>query len=324
MKKITLFVAALFATTMAFATAVKETNSTVENKTIAEFIAAEGVKCYLTGVVGEVKNNKYGNFNLTDTTGTIYVYGCLTAEKVSGKFSTLGVEQGDTLTILAETYQLYNGTKEVVDAIYVSHVEGGNSGDATEITPLEHSEATFYGEWVQGQEWVIQLWPSSEKGDDYPYVQFDITNQSTSAIAGTYELDDYSGVWFSDTDSVFVESGTVTITCIGNGEYTIVAEFECENSKKYTVNTTVEIGAYSYNEETGKYDEIELTDETAATAIRDVEVMSDVYARDGRIYAEEGARIYTILGLDVTTMNGQLNGVYVVKNGNKVAKVVVK
>jgi hypothetical protein len=52
--------------------------------------------------------------------------------------------------------------------------------------------------------------------------------------------------------------------------------------------------------------------------------MSDVYARDGRIYAEEGARIYTLLGLDVTTMNGQLNGVYVVKNGNKVAKVVVK
>jgi hypothetical protein len=60
------------------------------------------------------------------------------------------------------------------------------------------------------------------------------------------------------------------------------------------------------------------------TGIRDIEAMSDVYAHDGRIYAEEGARIYTLLGLDVTTMNGQLNGVYVVKNGNKVAKVVVK
>ena len=321
MKKITLFVAALFATTMAFATAVKENNSTIENKTIAEFIAAEGVKCYLTGVVGEVKNNKYGNFNLTDTTGTIYVYGCLTAGNESGKFSTLGVEQGDTLTILAETYKLYNGTKEVVDAIYVSHVEGGNSGDATEITPLEYCQALYYGEWDEGQEWIIQLWPSYN--DSYTYVQLDITNQSTSAIAGTYELDDYSGIWFSDTDSVFVESGTLTITCIGNGEYTIVAEFECENSKKYTVNTTVEVVGLKYDEN-NKLVDVDLTDETAVTAIRDIEVMSDVYARDGRIYAEEGARIYTILGLDVTTMNGQLNGVYVVKNGNKVAKVVVK
>ena len=60
-----------------------------------------------------------------------------------------------------------------------------------------------------------------------------------------------------------------------------------------------------------------------ATAIRTVEIDNTVYARDGRIYAEEGARIYSLTGLDVTRMNGNLEGIYIVKNGNKVAKVAV-
>lgn len=59
------------------------------------------------------------------------------------------------------------------------------------------------------------------------------------------------------------------------------------------------------------------------SAIRTVEIDNTVYARDGRIYAEEGARIYSLTGLDVTRMNGNLEGIYIVKNGNKVAKVAV-
>ena len=222
----------------------------------------------------------------------------------------------------ADTWEVKN-VKVAGKAISDGTDDGDDdSDDATEITPLEYCQALYYGEWDEGQEWIIQLWPSADEDDDFPYVQFDITNQSTSAIAGTYELDDYSGVWFSDTDSVFVESGTLTITCIGNGEYTIVAEFVGENSKKYTVNTTVEVVGVVYDEN-NKLVDLDLTDDPE-TGLRDVEIMSDVYARDGRIYAEEGARIYTVTGIDVTTLNGQLDGVYVVKNGNKVAKVVVR
>ena len=63
------------------------------------------------------------------------------------------------------------------------------------------------------------------------------------------------------------------------------------------------------------------------TAIRNIEVLNDVYAHEGRIYAEEGAQIYTIMGLNVTEQNQKSTlgeGIYIVKAGNKLAKIVVK
>ena len=49
-----------------------------------------------------------------------------------------------------------------------------------------------------------------------------------------------------------------------------------------------------------------------------------IYAHQGRIYGAEGARIYDLLGRDVTRLNGSLHGVYVVKTANAAQKVVVK
>ena len=49
-----------------------------------------------------------------------------------------------------------------------------------------------------------------------------------------------------------------------------------------------------------------------------------IYARQGRIYGAEGARIYDLLGRDVTRRNGSLSGVYVVKTANAAVKVVVR
>lgn len=59
------------------------------------------------------------------------------------------------------------------------------------------------------------------------------------------------------------------------------------------------------------------------TAIETVEV-SDIYANNGRIENIGNGRIYTISGVDVTEMNGQLKGIYVVKMNDKAHKVVVK
>lgn len=102
--------------------------SEIEEKTIAEFIAAGGGKCKLTGVVSNITNTKYGNFDLTDASGTIYVYGLLTAAGEKQKFADLGVEETDTLTVIAETYEYYQQkTHEVKDAIFVSVKKG--SGD---------------------------------------------------------------------------------------------------------------------------------------------------------------------------------------------------
>ena len=108
----------------------------VPTKTVAEFIAAQGGKCKLTGVVGKIDNAQYGNFNLTDNSGTIYIYGLLTAAGESKKFSELNVAEGDTLTVIAEEYKLYNEKPEVVNAIFVSVKKGQGGGSGEEIPPL--------------------------------------------------------------------------------------------------------------------------------------------------------------------------------------------
>ncbi len=95
----------------------------ISDKTIAEFIAAKGGDCYLTGVVSNIVNTTYGNFDLTDASGKIYVYGCLTPDQEAQKFSTLGVEFGDKIKVLASEYELYNGTDEAKNVVFVEILE---------------------------------------------------------------------------------------------------------------------------------------------------------------------------------------------------------
>lgn len=75
--------------------------------------------------------------------------------------------------------------------------------------------------------------------------------------------------------------------------------------------------------ETVKGGTIRLIKASPATALENVEAL-EVYAENGRIYAAEGARIFTVSGIDVTEMNGQLNGIYIVKVGNQATKIAVK
>lgn len=100
-----------------------------EQLTIAEFISrADANTVYqVTGTVGAIKSDKYGNYDLTDETGTITIYGTLTSTGEAQKFSSLGVKEGDKIT-LQGTYTLYNTTHEIKDAIYVSHESNGNGG----------------------------------------------------------------------------------------------------------------------------------------------------------------------------------------------------
>lgn len=91
--------------------------------TVADFIAAEGKTGYITGTVGTIANDKYGNFDLTDETGTIYVYGCLTPEGNKQQFASLGIEEGDIIKVLASEYKLYGETHEAVNVIFVEKLQ---------------------------------------------------------------------------------------------------------------------------------------------------------------------------------------------------------
>ncbi len=92
--------------------------------TVAEFLEMKDTtnEFVLTGKITRVVNETYGNFDLTDATGTIYIYGLLTPEGAAQKqWAAAGLREGDTITIKG-IYNVYNGSAQVKNAIYVSHV----------------------------------------------------------------------------------------------------------------------------------------------------------------------------------------------------------
>ena len=111
--------------------------------TIKEFIAApeytESLVYYeLTGVISGLSAGGnaviYGNFDLTDETGTVYVYGldkAFTAvgnTKANKSFGELGLKDGDKIT-LRGLRGSYNGKIEVMGAYFVKLVSKGEGGN---------------------------------------------------------------------------------------------------------------------------------------------------------------------------------------------------
>ncbi len=88
---------------------------------VADFLAAkDGFNIYtLTGVVANITNTKYGNFDLIDETGKIYIYGLLNAAGEAQKFAELNVAEKDTVT-LKGSYSEFNNKAQIKDALFVS------------------------------------------------------------------------------------------------------------------------------------------------------------------------------------------------------------
>lgn len=107
--------------------------------TIAKFLEAkDNFNIYtLCGTVSDIVKDKadstqynvYGNFNLTDSTGTIYIYGLLTADSVAMKFREMNIHEGDVIT-LKGSYDEYNGNPQIKNAIFVSKTSGETALEA--------------------------------------------------------------------------------------------------------------------------------------------------------------------------------------------------
>lgn len=95
--------------------------------TVAEFLAApesQTQKYRLTGTISGTVNSTYGNFDLVDDTGSVYVYGLTATELGYGatndkSYSSLGLAAGDKITLIG--YRGSYGTKiEVMYSYFVS------------------------------------------------------------------------------------------------------------------------------------------------------------------------------------------------------------
>ena len=119
----------------------------VENATCAQVIAGPDSKTYrVTGTCTGIYNTKYGNWYLTDETGTITIYGTLDKNGKKQNFLSLGIEVGDIVTVEGPK-KTYGTTIELVDVTVVKIVKSlikvveTDPADAT--APLEGGEVKF-------------------------------------------------------------------------------------------------------------------------------------------------------------------------------------
>lgn len=123
-----------------------------ETKTIAEAITiAQGLNkdtqettteyYYISGTVVNITKEAFCNFNMTDGTNTILVFG-ITNESgakygTNAGFLGIPIKAGDTVKLRTQI-QNYNGTPELKNAVLVSVTEGGGtSEEATQVTVAE-------------------------------------------------------------------------------------------------------------------------------------------------------------------------------------------
>jgi hypothetical protein len=225
-------------------------------KTIAEFLALKNFKdtCVLTGVVANIVNNVYGNFDLCDEADTVYIYGLLTPDGQSKQFESLNVAEKDTLTVLA-IYGEHNGKPQVSNAIFVEVKKAPVVVDTIQLswTPetakVEWKDATASQGW-----WQIRAW------DDNYYITLSNAGSLTQA-AGTYtvaQLDaDYSFILaYDETDTIKVNftEGSIEVADDGAGTVTVAGTLTGDDGNVYNIAILSLPNPYQYDEEEDDYD----------------------------------------------------------------------
>ena len=203
--------------------------------TVAEFNAApEATDVYyeLTGTIGGTINTTYGNFDLTDETGTVYVYG-LTKEfiavgstKNDQSYASLGLKEGDKITIRGFRGS-YNGKIEVMGAYFVKLVEAG-SGETpdqpeepetpdTPVTPETPEGAIVFDADVdQGNAGT-----DSNNAAAYEVEKNGVTMTVSSGILGTFNNEVHYRIYKNQTLTLTSTVGNIVkveFTCTADGD----------------------------------------------------------------------------------------------------------
>ena len=176
---------------------------TIEKLTVAEFLAKPTGATYyeLTGTISNISNTEFGNFDLVDETGSVYVYG-LTASKVASNdksFSTLGLREGDILTLYG-TRAAYKGDPQVGGpAYYISHVAVPYCDVTPSTLSVDAAEGTTTFAIESNESWEITssntsytVSPESGEGDAKITVTYP-ANETDEAITVTFTVKSESG-----------------------------------------------------------------------------------------------------------------------------------
>ena len=201
-------------------------------KTIAEFLELKNTidTCVLTGVIANVVNTKYGNFDLVEGTDTLYIYGLKDATGANC-FESEGLEEGDTLTIKA-VYTTYNNAPQAKNAIFVEVKKAGGvtPGAEVEITIADGS----FNDYVES----YGYWMVEAQNDDY-YISLSNDNTQIAQAAGTYTAADLyaeDSYILTETDSINFVSGSIVLAVDAEGVATVTGSLVGNDGNTYILS----------------------------------------------------------------------------------------
>ena len=225
---------------------VEQKEPTAKVVTIKEFIAApeytESLVYYeLTGVISGLSAGGnaviYGNFDLTDETGTVYVYGLDKAFTAVGNtradksFGELGLKDGDKIT-LRGLRGSYNGKIEVMGAYFVKLISSGNENPnpGTDPNPGTHPNPGTDPNPGTTPEGAIVfdadtdnagIGTDSNNATSYTITKDGVTITVSSGILGTYNNENHYRIYKNQTLTVTSTVGNVkkvSFTCTANDD----------------------------------------------------------------------------------------------------------
>ena len=276
-------------------------------KTIAEFLELKNTTdtCILTGVVSNIQNTTYGNFDLVDETGSVYIYGLLTPEGEAKKFAELGVEAGDTLTVLA-IYSEYKGEPQVKNAIFVDLVKGEGGGsegefsydyEPEEVSTFDVEMSTAEVEDYTAEFGVVAMYFESADGSYFASMELIISSEDL-VEPGEYQINDSE------------EEGTFFASPGGDDEYDYGCYFgvtfiDPEDGQEYyypyylvSGNVTItedgiQVQAKSYNGSTVKFTYVQPYDAVENTKLTDKLLKA---IENGNVIIKSGNVIFDVNG----------------------------
>lgn len=267
---------------------------TVEKLTVAEFLAKPveaSVYYELTGTISNISSTAYGNFDLTDETGTVYVYG-LTATKVSSNdksFASLGLRGGDVLTLVG-TRAEYNGAAQVGGpAYYISHVAAPycNVTPSTMSVTAEAGTTTFNIE--SNEYWMLEssneaYTVSQEEGTGDAVITVTYpANEGTEPVEVVFTVLSNSGVEKTVTLTQRVAGQVIEPTELFISEYV-----EGSANNKYIeiynpTSNTIDLSDYTL--------EIYSNGKTTSTSVK---LEGSIESKTALVYANSNANLYEV------------------------------
>lgn len=271
-------------------------------KTIAEFLELKNAKdtCVLTGVITSVEKEDFGNLYMQDETGSLYVYGVLTPEGESKKFSTLGADVTDTMTIKA-VYGEYDGNPQAPNAVFVSVLKG----PGVELDTITTAEAV---------EVAKELKPESGKSlsTTETYVVKGFIIKASTKYENTWYMSDEATATYGDFQAYKCSSIDAPVAL---GDYVYVrGKIKNYNGGTYN-NYEIEGGTlvHGFAPEPTELDTLSVADAvTIALALENNETSTETYAVRGYVakiyeeYNEQYSNLSIYMTDDATSTFGDL------------------